>query len=128
MSRFFRRQPHSRAQGRVGEDAAERWLRQQGYRVLRRNVRTKAGEIDLVGLDGPIRCYIEVKARASKAFGGAIHAVPKAKQRRIAQAAALDLARFPCDGPCRFDVLAMDLEGEEWRFTLIKDAFQAPGA
>jgi putative endonuclease len=124
----FLRQPHRRAQGKLGEDRAEQWLRRRGYQILRRNVRTRAGEIDLVGLEEGVLCYVEVKARASDLFGTAIHAVPFAKQRRLARAAALDLASHPHAGPCRFDVLAMDLEGDIWRFTLVKDAFQVPGS
>ncbi len=122
----FRHQPHTRARGRVGEDEARAWLRRRGYHIVDRNVATKAGEIDLVARDGPTLCFIEIKARSNRAFGPAITAVPTKKQRRLARAAALYLVLNPFDGPCRFDVLAMDLADEGWRFTLVQDAFMVP--
>ncbi len=122
----FNRQPHSRAQGRVGEDAAVEWLRANGYRIVDRNVNNRAGEIDVIATDGEILCFVEIKARSNRAYGPAIESVSSEKQRRIARAAALYLVSHPTDSPCRFDVLAMDLGDEGWRFTLVKDAFMAP--
>lgn len=124
--REFRRQGHTRARGRAGESAAERWLVGEGFEILERNVLNKAGEIDLIAREGETLCFIEIKARSTDAYGPAVSAVPFSKQRRIARAAALHLARHPTDSPCRFDVLAMDLVGESWRFTLVRDAFQVP--
>ena len=120
----FRHQPHTRAQGRVGEDRAIDWLRQQGYRIVERNVTTRSGEIDAVARDGETLCFIEIKARANRAYGPAIEAVTPHKQRKLARAASLYLVLHPTDAPCRFDVLGMDLTDDGWRFTLVRDAFQ----
>ena len=115
--------PDTRARGRLGEREAERWLVARGYRVIERNVANRAGEIDLVAEEGGVLCFVEIKARANRAFGEAVEAVSVHKQRRLARAASLYLARQPTDRPCRFDVLAMDLEDGDWRFTLVRDAF-----
>ena len=123
----FLEQPHTRAQGRLGEDEGVAWLRHQGYRISERNVVSRAGEIDVIATQGETLCFIEIKARASKTYGAAIEAVTPQKQRKIVRAAALYLARRPHAGPCRFDVLGMDLVEEGWRFTLIQDAFTVPG-
>ena len=56
-------------------------------------------------------------------FGLAVSAVPPAKQRRIARAAPLYLTRHPYSGPCRFDVLAMDMEEAGWSFDWVRNAF-----
>ena len=96
----------------------------KGYRVLERNFTCRGGEIDRVAeLDGTL-CFVEIKARANRAFGLAVEAVSIAKQRKIAKAAAFYLARNPTEKPCRFDVLAMDLVDGEWSFTWVPDAFQ----
>ncbi len=121
----FRRQPHTRAQGRLGEDAAVAWLERRGYRTIARNVRHHAGELDAVARDGDTLCFIEIKARGNHHYGAAIESVTVKKQRRIARAAALYLARNPYDGPCRFDVLGLDLGDDGWNYTLVKDAFMA---
>lgn len=120
----FRDQPHARARGRVGEDDAVRWLESQGYRVLERNVSNHAGEIDLVAWEGETLCFLEIKARATDAYGAAIAAVDARKQRRISRAAALYVAiRGHHQRPCRFDVLGLDWVAGGWRYTLVRDAF-----
>ncbi len=120
----FERQSHTRGRGRSAEEAGVAWLETQGFRILSRNVSTRAGEIDVVALDNDTLCFVEIKARASTAYGAAVSAVPAKKQRRLARAAQLFLAAEPYGGPCRFDVLAMDRDAAEWRFTLVRDAFE----
>jgi putative endonuclease len=119
--------PHTHARGAAGEDAAEGFLRMSGYRIVARNVRTKVGELDFVALDGETLCFIEIKARATAEFGRAIEAVGPQKQRRLAKAALLFLAKNRSQRPCRFDVLGLD-RGRDgaWSFTLVKNAFDAP--
>lgn len=120
----FRQQPNTRAQGRLGEDEAVRWLAAQGYEILERNVVNHGGEIDVVGREAGYLCFIEIKARAGDRFGPAIAAVDARKQRRISRAAALYIAiRKLHREPCRFDVLGLDQEGSGWRYTLVRNAF-----
>ena len=119
--------PHTHARGAAGEDAAEGFLRLSGYRIVARNVRTKVGELDFVALDGETLCFVEVKARATAEYGRAVEAVGPQKQRRLAKAALLFLAKNRSQRPCRFDVLGLD-RGRDgaWSFTLVKNAFDAP--
>jgi putative endonuclease len=124
MSPGFQDQPHARARGKVGEDAAVRWLEGQGYRIAQRNVVNHAGELDVVAWDGETLCFLEIKARSSGAYGPAIAAVDARKQRRISRAAALYIAvKGLHNAPCRFDVLGLDWEGQGWRYTLVRNAF-----
>jgi putative endonuclease len=124
----FRHQPHTRAQGRVGEEDAIRWLTGQGYEVLERNVMSHAGELDVVARDGDTLVFLEIKARASGRYGPAIAAVDARKQRRISRAAALYVATKGLHrSPCRFDVLGLDWQDDGWRYTLIRDAFPYAG-
>lgn len=119
--------PHTHARGAAGEEAAEEFLRLSGYRIVARNVRTKVGELDLVALDGETLCFIEIKTRATAEYGRAIEAVGPQKQRRLAKAALLFLAKNRSQRPCRFDVLGLD-RGRDgaWSFSLVKNAFEAP--
>lgn len=121
----FRSLPHTRARGKLGEDEAATWLAARGYRILERNLRNRAGEIDLLADDGGTLCFVEIKARASRDYGLAIEAISLAKQRRLIRAARLHLAFRPWPGPCRFDVLGMDLVEGSWTYTLIRNAFEA---
>ena len=135
----FLRQRHTRGRGREGEREAVRWLRRQGFRIVATNATERTGEIDVVAREGDTLCFVEIKARSGPGYGSSLAAVTAAKQRRLARAASSWLVRHPWDGPCRFDVLGLDLEpgpnqGEEaaardtrgWTFTLVRDAFSAP--
>jgi putative endonuclease len=124
--RDFSSLPHARARGAAAEEAAERYLRSQGYRIVERNLTTRLGEIDVVALDGETLCFVEVKARASGEYGRAIEAVGRRKQERLTRVAKMFLARNRSRRPCRFDVLGMDRgENGAWSFTLVRDAFSA---
>ena len=120
----FREQKNTHDRGRSAEADGVRWLEEQGFEVVARNVRTRAGELDVVGLDGDTVAFVEIKARSTRQFGPAATAVPPSKQRRIARAATLYLTRHPHSGPCRLDVLAMDMEQAGWSFQWIRNAFE----
>ena len=94
--------------GQAGESAAEAYLRRKGYRILARNLRSSLGELDLVAEDGQVLVFVEVKARRTDAFGGAIHAVHHRKQEKLIQLAAQYLARHHIKNRlCRFDVVLL---------------------
>jgi len=116
---------HTHARGCAAEALAADWLVEQGYRIVDRNVRTKAGEIDLIAIEGEVLCFVEVKARTSRRYGSPLAAVDRRKQRRLARAAALYLAARPVRCACRFDVVGMESGGDGWRFTLVRNAFTA---
>ena len=94
--------------GQAGESAAEEYLRRKGYRIVARNLRSPVGELDLVAEDGRVLVFVEVKARRTDAFGGAIEAVHQRKQKKLIQLAAQYLARHHVkDRLCRFDVVLL---------------------
>ncbi len=91
--------------GRWAEWLASWRLRLVGYRVVARNYRSPAGEIDLVVRRGRTLVFVEVKSRGSLAE--AAEAIRAGQQRRIRNAATLFLARNPQLGDCdlRFDAV-----------------------
>ena len=95
--------------GQEGEAEAERYLRQKGYRIVARNLRSSLGELDLVADDGGVLVFVEVKSRRTAQFGGAIHAVHRQKQQKLIKLAAQFLAqRHWMDRTCRFDVVLLE--------------------
>jgi len=115
------------ALGISGEDLACAELRRRGYEILERRYRTRFGEIDIIAKDGDTVVFVEVKARLTDDFGGAAAAVTGWKQRRIAAMAVDYLARRRLhDCPCRFDVVAVDIEEAGPRITVYANAFDAP--
>lgn len=113
--------------GDDAEEAACRYLKKAGLRLVQRNYRCKGGEIDLVMLDRDLLALIEVRYRKGSSFGGAAASVTPTKQRRLLIAARhLMMTRAECRRyRLRFDVLAIDAEAngtEQIRW--IKDAFR----
>ena len=109
--------------GRRAEDLACRHLEAQVLRLLERNYRCRAGELDLVMRDGDTIAFVEVRYRADDRYGGGLASVDRRKCRRIALAARAWLQRHPAlaDAPCRFDIVAASPAGLEWHrgaFTL----------
>jgi putative endonuclease len=97
-----------RARGAAGEDRAAAWYEASGYRVLARNWRCRAGELDVVAGDGRCVVFCEVKSRSSDAFGLPAEAVTPAKQERLRRLAAAWLdATGTRAREVRFDVAAI---------------------
>ena len=115
----------TKQQGDAAEDRALAHLQQQGLRLVTRNYRTPGrggGEIDLVMRDSAgTLVFVEVRKRASSAFGGAAASVGRAKQRRIVFAARHYLLRLGALPPCRFDVVSMEGGSIQW----LRAAFDA---
>ena len=96
--------------GHRGERLAALLLLLKGHRILGRQVKTDAGEIDLVSLPvfGPV-CFVEVKAR--RLARDAVEAVAPAQRTRIARAASLYLAsRRPLPGAAPASILSPSRE------------------
>src|ERR1017187_9727111 len=69
--------------GRRGEEDAYFYLRRRGYTMIARNYRSPhhRGELDIVGWDGNVLCFVEVKTRTTRAIKPAEAAVDRDKQR-----------------------------------------------
>jgi len=99
-----------RSLGRAAEDAAAACLKRAGLSVVGRNVRFRAGELDLVCRDGNRWVFVEVKARRVGWGDTPAAAVGWRKRRRIVRLAQLYLrAHGLGEPPCRFDVVAVTL-------------------
>jgi putative endonuclease len=120
--------PLSHRNGQCAEDIAALYLAARGLELLARNVRCKAGEIDLVCREGATLVLIEVRQRARADFGGALASVAVPKRRKLIRAARFLLHTCPAWGRriVRFDVVAV--QGDPCgahEIAWIKDAFRA---
>ena len=95
--------------GSWGEDTAAEYLRANGYTVLRRNVRTAHGEIDIVGSKDGLLVFVEVKTRSSHSFAYPEDSVTRRKQAYMLSAAEEYLQAHPESGESwQFDVIAVE--------------------
>ncbi|MUK00808.1 YraN family protein [Vibrio cholerae] len=69
--------------GRRGEATAAEFLEKAGLRIVDRNWRCPAGEIDLVAVEGSTLVIVEVKTRSSDDFGQPLEAITAGKLERL---------------------------------------------
>lgn len=122
--------------GRRGEEFALEYLKHRaGYRIVATNVRIPigrtrrgapiVGEIDIVGYDGDVLAFVEVKARTATDIARPEAAVDRRKQRNLARTARayrrvlrLETVSY------RFDTVAVVFgEGSSPEITLTKGSF-----
>jgi len=114
--------------GLAAEQLAAEYLRVRGLKIVARNLRCKAGEIDLVCFDSDVLAIVEVRQRESAEFGGALASVTAAKRRKIISTAQYFLQREKQwrNFSVRFDVLAVQgLPDGAHQVEWVRDAFRA---
>lgn len=117
----------TRERGTEWERAAERFLVDNGLKLVCRNFHGKVGEIDLVMLDGSTLVFVEVRFRSNPGYGSPAATVTPVKQRRVVRAAQRFLQgekRFAAR-PCRFDVVSVVHEQGRPVMKWIRAAFEA---
>lgn len=101
--------PRHQRVGVQGEEDAYFHLRKLGYVMVERNFRSprSRGEIDLIGWEADVICFIEVKTRTSRDVKTAEAAVDRHKRREVAQVAREYLRRLPPSCQWRFDIVSV---------------------
>ena len=118
-----------RERGRGAEEVAAAFLARQGFVILDRNHATRRGEVDLVCREGEVLCFVEVRSRASRAFGDPVETVNRGKARRVVSAATDWAMRHGgLDRAIRFDVVSVvAAPGAAPEVALYRGAFDADG-
>lgn len=93
--------------GRLGEDAAVRQLRREGYRIIDRNYAARGGEVDIIAEHDGMIVFVEVKTRSSRAWASPESAVTPEKRARVIRAASRYLAEFNTPSPARYDIVGV---------------------
>ena len=95
--------------GTRGEEEAYFYLRKHGYLIVARNYRAPGcrGEIDLIGWDKDVVCFIEVKTRTSLQVRPPEAAVDRHKRREISEVARQWIKRLPPESQWRFDIVSV---------------------
>ena len=103
-----------RKKGNLGEAAAAKHLRRNGYRILHRGYVANGHEIDIIAESREVVAIVEVKTRVCDTVGKyearpAASVTPE-KQRAIISAAKYFMAVKPYGKPVRLDVIEVYLE------------------
>jgi len=99
--------------GARGEEDAYFHLRKLGYVMVARNFRSLRcrGEIDLIGWEEDILCFVEVKTRTSRDVKPPEAAVDRHKRREVAEVAREYRRRLPPSCQWRFDIVSVYYDG-----------------
>jgi len=118
--------PAHQRTGRRGEEDAYFYLRRRGYTIIARNFRSPnhRGELDLVGWERDVLCFIEVKTRTARDMKPAEAAVDRDKQRDLSLVARDFLRQMPPSCQWRFDVLAVYYERGDGTRGVSRPAFE----
>ena len=121
------KRPEHQHTGQRGEEDAYFYLRLRGYVMVARNFRSphSRGEIDLIGWDKDVLCFIEVKTRTTPDVKPAEAAVDRDKQRLLTVVARDYLRHLALSCQWRFDVISVYYESHtsQPRFELFRNAF-----
>lgn len=116
-----------KAVGNNAEGVASRYLERQGVKIIARNVYSKGGELDLVGMDSDVLVFFEVRFRGASSFSTGAESIGYTKQRRLVRAASFYLHRHGLwNLQSRIDVISIAPGTvKQYRIQWIKNAIQA---
>ncbi|WP_433708544.1 YraN family protein [Paenibacillus illinoisensis] len=96
--------------GKLGEEAACRWLREQGYLIIEQNWRCRRGEIDIIASDGDLLVFVEVRSRSGAGkYGTPQESVDLRKMKQVRSTAEVYLHMTGIKLQPRFDIIAVML-------------------
>jgi putative endonuclease len=123
--RALKRQSGSENLGHQAEAMACAYLHQQGLKLVKKNHRSKAGEIDLIMRDKSSWVFVEVKYRSRDDWANAAESVTRSKQLKVINAAKQYLQQRKIYDlvDCRFDVVAIDKALNKTEINWIPHAF-----
>ena len=97
--------------GKYGEDVAERYLKQKGYKIIERDFSCRQGELDIVATNNEYLIFIEVKTRSNFLYGKPAKLVGKTKQNHMYKVAKYYLHIHSLEDKfIRFDVIEVFID------------------
>jgi len=113
--------------GKLGEKAAQKFLKKRGYRIRETGFRCRRGEIDIIARQKDCLVFVEVRTKTNLDFGTPEESITQAKKERLI-ASALTYTNTHQNLPplWRIDVVAIELDdrGKPRRIELIENAVE----
>jgi len=113
--------------GKLGEKAAQKFLKKRGYRIHEVSFRCPHGEIDIIAQQKDYLVFVEVRTKSSLDFGTPEESITQSKKKKLI-ASALTYVNTHQNLPSlwRIDVVAIELDdkGQTKRIELIENAIE----
>lgn len=94
--------------GHDAEKQAAEYMKQQGYKIVELNWKTKYCEIDIVAQKDKIMYFTEVKYRKSNTFGSGFDYITPKKLKQMTFAAEMWVSNHSWEGDYQLVALAID--------------------
>jgi putative endonuclease len=103
---------HTKAKGNLAEERGCDYLRQNGFRIIDRNVYNRFGEIDIIALRDNVLHFVEVKSAMT--YEQAINNLSPSKLQKLNRTIQFYLQQKRLNHDYCIDALIVSDEGIEW--------------
>ena len=113
--------------GKLGEKAAQQFLKKRSYRIRETGFRCRHGEIDIIAQKKDYLVFVEVRTKSNLDFGTPEESITQAKKKKlIALALTYTSTHQNLPSLWRIDVVAIELDdkGKPKRIELIENAIE----
>ncbi len=113
--------------GKLGEKAAQKFLKKRGYRIRETGFRCPRGEIDIIAQRKDCLVFVEVRTKSNLDFGTPEESITQSKKKKlIALALTYTSTHQNLPSLWRIDVVAIELDdkGKTKRIELIENAIE----
>ena len=109
--------------GKQGEKLAVEFLQNNGYEILETNWTFQKAEVDVIAKKEDVLAIVEVKTRSSIDFGLPQDFVKPKKIQLLVKAVNEYVTQNDLDVSVRFDIIAIQKNGNEFIIQHLEDAF-----
>jgi len=113
--------------GKLGEKAAQKFLKKRGYRIRETGFRCRHGEVDIIAQQKDWLVFVEVRTKSNLDFGTPEESITQAKKEKLI-ASALTYTNSHQNLPplWRIDFVGVELDdkGKPKRIELIENAVE----
>ncbi len=113
--------------GKLGEEAARKFLKKRGYRIRERGFRCRHGEIDIIAQHKDCLVFVEVRTKSNLEFGSPEESLTEAKKKRLIASALTYVSthqKLPSQWRIDFVAVELDEKGKTRRIELIENAVE----
>jgi putative endonuclease len=97
--------------GKLGEKAAQKFLKKRGYRIRETGFRCRHGEIDIIAQKKDCLVFVEVRTKSNLDFGTPEESITQAKKKKLVALALTYTSTHQNLPPLwRIDVVAIELD------------------
>lgn len=110
--------------GQLGEQLAEKWLTEKGYKMIEKNWKYGKLEIDIIAAKNDLLHFFEVKTRRTNTFGYPEELVDRKKLYHFISAGTEYIRLNPPTYWIRYNILSITIEkDQEPQYFLIEDVY-----